>query len=84
MKILSFKMKYAEKKWPEYLEEVFGKETAEKMQIESRATASSHEAKIDLLNFKGSSTIIKTIKNNENVISAYIVENNDIIDVIVS
>ena len=78
MKILSIKMKYAEKRWPEYLEEVFGKETAEKMTIESRATASSHEAKIDLLNFKGSSAIIKTIKNNENVISAYIVKDNDI------
>ena len=74
MKVLSFKMKYADKRWPEYLEEVFGKETAEKFKIESRATASSHEAKIELLDFSGSSKIIKTLKNNDHVISAYIVD----------
>lgn len=82
MKVLSFKMTYADKKWPEYLEEVFGKETAEKLKIEARATASSHEAKVELLNFNGSSKIIKTLKNNDHVISAYVVDKHIVTDVL--
>ena len=82
MKILSFKMSYADKKWPEYLEEVFGKETADKFKVEARATASSHEAKIDLLDFNGSSKIIKTLKANDHVISAYIVDKHIVTDVL--
>ena len=83
MKVLSFKMKYADKRWPEYLEEVFGKETSEKFKIEARATASSHEAKIELLNFKGSSKIIKTLKNNGQVISAYVIDDHIVTDILI-
>jgi hypothetical protein len=83
MKILTFKMSYPDKKWPLYLEEVFGKELTEKFTVESRQTASSHEAKIELLDFSGSSKILDVLKSNEHVISAYIVEDNAIKKVIV-
>ena len=49
---LIFKMKYADKKWPEYIEEVFGKDIAEKAKIESSATAKTHEARIHVMDFK--------------------------------
>lgn len=83
MKILSMKMKYADKKWPDYMKEVFGEETAEKLTIESHATASDHEAKIDLIDFSGSSKILDIVKSNENVLSAFIVENNVVKKIIV-
>ena len=76
MKILSLKMRYSDEKWPIYLDKIFGKGTAEKMYIESRATASTHEAKISLLNFKRNSKIIDIIKTNESVISAFIIDDN--------
>lgn len=83
MRILSIKMKYADKKWPDYLKEVFGEATAEKFVIESHATASTHEAKIELHNFSGNSKIINIIKSNENVLSAYIIEDNTVKTIIV-
>ncbi|MCF6364965.1 MAG: hypothetical protein L3J35_02075 [Bacteroidales bacterium] len=83
MKLLTFKLKYAEKKWQLYLEEKFGKETAEKFSVESNATAKTNEATINLLNFDGNSKIIKTVKEDNNVISAFIIDNYEVKKVIV-
>jgi len=83
MKLLTFKLKYADKKWQLYLEEKFGKDTAEKFKIESNATAKTNEATVNLLNFDGNSKIIKTVKEDKNVISAFIIDNYEVKKVIV-
>ena len=83
MKILSFNLKYADKRWNIYLEEMFGKEIAEKCLTESRGTAKIQDAKVNILNFDGSTKIINKIKSDKNVISAYIVSNNTVKKVIV-
>ncbi len=83
MKLLTFKIKYADKKWPVYLEETFGKETAEKFSIESNATAKTNEATINLVDFDGNSKVINIVKNDKNVISAFIVDNYKVKKVIV-
>ncbi|NPA36262.1 MAG: hypothetical protein GXO47_05380 [Chlorobi bacterium] len=75
---LIFTMKYADKKWPEYIEEVFGKEIAEQARIESDSTAKNKEARIHLMNFKNDTTVIEKLKNNENVISAFLVSDNEV------
>jgi hypothetical protein len=84
MKLLTFKLKYADKKWQQYLEETFNKDIAEKFSIEGNATAKTNEATVNLINFDGNKEILNTIKNDKNVISAYIVENNAVKKVIVA
>ena len=76
---LIFTMKYAGKKWPEYLEEVFGKEVAEQAKVQSDATAKSHEARIHLMDFNDDKAVVEKLKNNENVTSAFLVENNEVV-----
>lgn len=82
MATLIFRMKYNEAKWPVYLEETFGKETADKCVVESTQTADVHDARIHIMDFKNDSNIINTLKSNENVISAFLVNNNTVIDTI--
>ena len=83
MKLLTFKLKYADKKWPIYLTETFGEELASKFKVEAVGTAKSNEATINLFDFNGDKKIINTLKNNENVVSAYIVSDNTAKTVIV-
>ena len=84
MKILTFNLNYADKRWNEYLEEMFGKEIAEKCILESKATAKMQDAKVNILNFDENKKVINKIKSNKNVISAYIINNNEISKVLVS
>ena len=79
---LIFTMKYAGKKWPEYLEEEFGKEVAEMARVQSDATAKSHEARIHLMNFNDDKAVVEKLKGNENVTSAFLVENNEVVKTI--
>ncbi len=84
MKILTFTLKYSETRWPEYLENFLGKELAEKCSVESHATAKTHIAKVNILNFNGSKQIINKIKNNKDVESAYIAENRGSVEVLLN
>ena len=79
---LIFKMKYADVKWADYIEEVFGKELAENCNIESMARAKTHDARIHVMNFKGDKSVISTLKQNDNVISAFLVDNNKVVETI--
>jgi len=76
-------MKYADKKWPEYLTEVFGKEIADKCTIESDATALNYNARIKIDDFKNDKEFIAKLKNNENIISAFTIDNYQAKEVIV-
>jgi len=62
MSKLIFRMKYADKKWPEYLTEVFGKEIADKCTIESDATALNYNARIKIDDFKNDKEFIAKLK----------------------
>ena len=83
MKHLTFKLKYADKRWQQYLEENFGKETSDKLKLEVNATAKTNEATVNYINFDGDKDIINKIKNNKDVISAYIIENSAVKTLIV-
>jgi len=83
MSKLIFRMKYADKKWPEYLTEVFGEEIASKCTIESDATALDYNARIKIDDFKNDQNVIDKLKNNENIISAFIIDNYQAKEVIV-
>lgn len=76
MKLLTFKLKYADKKWQIYLAETFGEELANKFKVESNATAKTTEATINLFDFNGDKKVVNILKNNKDVVSAYIVSDN--------
>ena len=82
MKVLTFKLNYADKRWNDYLESLLGKEEAEKCLVESRTTKEIQDAKVNILNFDGNSKTINVLKADNNVTSAYIVENNSVRKVI--
>ena len=84
MKHLAIKFKYSDKKWPLFLTELFGEEIIEKYRIESNSTANSQTAQVTFTDFDGSSKVINAVKNSEHVISAYIVNDNEIQKVLVS
>lgn len=79
---LIFKMKYNEAKWPVYLEETFGKEIADQCIVESTQTASIHEAQIKILNYKNNTDLTSKLKSNENVISAFLIDNKEAVETI--
>ena len=83
MNLLTFKLKYADKKWQMYLTETFGEELANKCKIESVGTAKKSEATINLLDFNNDKKVINKIKNDKNVVSAYIVSDSKAKTVIV-
>lgn len=82
MSKLMMKMKYKDAKWPLFLEDTFGKEFADQCVVESTQTASVHDAKIQILDFKADKNILQVIKSNENVLNAFLVENNEVIETI--
>jgi len=81
MKILTFTMEFDGEKWPIYLENVFGKETADKLTVESHQRAKNHEAKISMLNYSNNSGLLAKLKENEKVTSAYIAEGKGVTQV---
>jgi hypothetical protein len=82
MSKLIFKVKYADKKWPEFLEDTFSKSFAEQCVVESTQTADIHEAKIQVLDFKNDKSIVSTLKQNDLVTTAYLINNKAVIETI--
>jgi|GEM_PF-3140367 hypothetical protein len=80
---LTFKLNYAEKKWQDYLTEMLGEEIAAQCKVEANATARMVSAKVNLIDFKSDTNVIKAVTNDKNVISAYIVCDNKIKKVLV-
>ena len=72
MKILVFNMTYPEQKWDIYLKEALGEELAAKCNIETTATAKTHEAKISILNFDGNKETVNKIKSIKYTEGGYI------------
>ncbi|MBN2669057.1 MAG: hypothetical protein JXR60_07495 [Bacteroidales bacterium] len=79
MSKLIFTIPYADKKWPEYIEENFGKAVADSCIIESMANASVHEAKIQKLNFDNNSSTIDKVVKHANVRAAYIIDQKKVV-----
>ncbi len=78
MSTFVFKMKYPGKRWSDYLPEIFGNEIAEKLIIETNATANTNTARIILCEFNNDKNIIEKITSNENTLSAFLVKNNKV------
>jgi len=79
MSKLIFKMKgNPEKKWDALVKEFLGDSLAEQAVIEADATALTSEAKIKLLEYKPNPSLESKLASDENVISAFIIENKEI------
>ncbi len=79
MSKLIFTLKYADEKFPKYLETHFGKDFADKALVESTQTSSVHEAKIQVLDFKKDKSILDKLSKDENVSSVFLVEDKKVI-----
>ena len=78
MSKLIFKLKGNEEKWPARIENYLGKELADQAKIEIDATATNHQASIQLLDYKKNQSLEEKIKADSDVISAFIIDNKEI------
>ena len=78
MKILTFKLNYADKRWKDYLKDMLGDELSEICLVESVTTKDMQYASVNILNFDGNTGILNVVKTDKNVQSAFIVENNSV------
>jgi hypothetical protein len=67
-----------EKKWDALVKEYLGEELAGQAIIEADATALNAEAKIKLLEYKTNTSLETKLASDENVISAFIIENKEV------
>ncbi len=78
MSKLRFEIKGDERKWNEILSELYDEELAKECLVEYDATAKGHSARVHFLNFKNNPVLINKLGKNENVISAYLINNKKI------
>ena len=78
MSKLIFKLKGNEEKWPARLENYLGADLAKEALTEVDATASEYLASIQLLNYKKNTSLEEKIKSDNDVISAFIIDNKKI------
>ncbi len=78
MSKLIFKLKGNEEKWSARIEKYLGKELADQAKIEIDATAKENKASIKLLNYKKNKSLENKIKADNDIISAFIIENQKI------
>ena len=83
MSKLIFKIKGDERKWDVHLNEFLGESVAKECVIEGSATALERTARVHIMNFKNNADVINKLKNSDNVISAFLVDDNKIQETIV-
>jgi len=79
---LIFKLKGNEEKWPARVEAYLGKELAENAKVEVDATASEYLASILLLDYKNNTSLESKIKSDNDVISAFLINDKAVQTVI--
>ena len=75
---LIFEVKGDERKWNEILAEFYDEQLAKECLVEYDATAKGHSARVHFLNFKNNPELINKLAKNDNVISAYLIDNKNI------
>ena len=75
---LIFEIKGDERKWNEILAEFYDEELGKECLVEYDATAKDHSARVHFLNYKNNPELIKKLTDNENIMSAYIIDNKNI------
>ena len=74
MRYRIFKIKSDERKWPAHLSDLLGEELAGTCSFEVDATAKEHWARVIIFNFNNSKSLLNNLNKNENVISAYLID----------
>ena len=83
MSKLIFRIKGDEVKWDAYLNDFLGEDIAKECIVEGVATAKERTARVHILKYKNNQQIINKLKSNNDVISAYLVDNNKVKQVII-
>jgi len=82
MSKLIFRIKGDEVKWDVYLNDFLGEDIAKDCIVEGVATAKERSARVHILKFKNNQQVINKLKSSDDVISAYLVDNNQIVKTI--
>ena len=82
MSKLIFRIKGDEVKWDVYLNDFLGEKIAKDCIVEGVATAKERSARVHILKFKNNQKVINKLTSSDDVISAYLVDNNKIVKTI--
>ena len=82
MSKLIFRIKGDEAKWDVYLNDFLGEDIAKDCIVEGVATAKERSARVHILKFKNNQKVINKLTSSDDVISAYLVDNNKIVKTI--
>ena len=79
---LIFEIKGDERRWEVLLKDFIGEKLYEKAHVEYDATAKNHQARVQFLEYKNNPELIGKLKQSDNIISAYLIDNKKIIETI--
>ncbi len=79
---LIFEIKGDERRWEVLLKDFMGDELYQKALVEYDATAKKHQARVQFLEYKKNQELINKLKQSEQIISAYLIDNKKIIETV--
>jgi hypothetical protein len=79
---LIFEIKGDERRWEVLLKDFMGENLYQNAHVEYDATAKNHQARVQFLEYKKNPELINKLKQNDNIISAYLIDNKKIIETI--
>ncbi len=79
---LIFEIKGDERRWEVLLKDFMGDELYQKALVEYDATAKNHQARVQFLEYEKNQDLINKLKQSEQIISAYLIDNKEIIETI--
>ena len=79
MSKLIFEIAGDERKWDIILNDFLGEKLKEECIVENDATIKKHWARVHFLNYKNNPELIEKLSKAENIMSAYIIDNKEII-----
>jgi len=79
---LIFEIKGDERRWEVLLKDFMGDKLYKQARVEFDATANNHQARVQFLDYKKNQELINKLKNSEQIISAYLIDNKKIVETI--
>jgi len=79
---LIFEIQGDERRWEVLLKDFMGDKLYEEAHVEYDATAKNHQARVQFLDYTKNPALINKLKNSDNIISAYLIDNKKIVETI--
>ncbi|MCF6241351.1 MAG: hypothetical protein L3J74_08415 [Bacteroidales bacterium] len=79
---LIFEIKGDERRWEVLLKDFMGEDLFQQAHVEYDATAKNHQARVQFLDYKKNQALINKLRQSDNIISAYLIDNKKIIETV--